>query len=239
VSGHGQDGRFVQLLVDRESGDTNRLWSFKQLRRATCFLGTEGTTDGLFQTIHKRGASKRMTGATVFSKIPQLFFPDRTAQQPTPIGNHRQHRSDSDQSIVAARQVRLCTAPGPIGGIDRQTCSHRIQFHVSRGRLWLSRAAPRAWLAQGQKIAVKNLPTHFGAVEYEIVSDAQHGRIKATVKLPSRKMPNEVWLRLRHPQATPIKSVAVNGQPWARFDREKELVQLDGLQGTVRVLVEY
>ena len=93
--------------------------------------------------------------------------------------------------------------------------------------------------AQGQRIVVKNLPTHFGPVACEIVSDAEHGRIKATVKMPSRKMPNEVWLRLRHPQATPIKRVAVNGQPWARFDREKELVQLDGLQGTPQVQVTY
>jgi hypothetical protein len=106
-------------------------------------------------------------------------------------------------------------------------------------RLWLLRAAPRAWLAQGQRIVVKNLPTHFGPVEYEIVSDAEHGQIKATVKLPSRKMPNEVWLRLRHPQTTAIKTVAVNGKPWSQFDREKELVQLDGLRGKVQVLVEY
>jgi hypothetical protein len=106
-------------------------------------------------------------------------------------------------------------------------------------RLWLLRAAPRAWLAQGQRITVKNLPTHFGLVEYEIVSDAEHGQIKATVKLPPRKMPKEVWLRLRHPQATAIKSVTVNGRPWPQFDPEKELVQLDGLQGTVQVLVAY
>ncbi|KKL04372.1 hypothetical protein LCGC14_2616710, partial [marine sediment metagenome] len=48
-------------------GDTNRLWVFKQFRRAACFLGTQDTTDGLFQTIYKRSASKRMTGAAVLS----------------------------------------------------------------------------------------------------------------------------------------------------------------------------
>jgi hypothetical protein len=106
-------------------------------------------------------------------------------------------------------------------------------------RLWLLRATPRAWLAQGQRIAVKNLPTHFGAVEYEIVSDVEHGQIRATVNMPSRQSPQEVWRRLRHPQARAIKSVVVNGQPWVQFDREKELVKLDGLPGTVRVSVEY
>jgi hypothetical protein len=106
-------------------------------------------------------------------------------------------------------------------------------------RLWLARATPRAWLAQGRRMAVKNLPTYFGAVEYEIVSDADHNQIKATVQMPARRLPKEVWLRLRHPQAKAIKTVVVNGQPWAQFDRDKELVKLDGLPGTVRVLVEY
>jgi hypothetical protein len=76
-------------------------------------------------------------------------------------------------------------------------------------------------------------------VDYEIVSEVEQGQIKATVKMPSRKTPNEVWLRLRHPQATAIKSVIINGQAWTQFDREKELVQLEGLQGTVQLLVEY
>ena len=55
--------------------------------------------------------------------------------------------------------------------------------------LWLARATPRAWLEQGKRIAVKNSPTHFGTVAYEIVSDVDHGKINATVELPSRKAP--------------------------------------------------
>ena len=37
--------------------------------------------------------------------------------------------------------------------------------------LWLALATPRAWLEQGKKISVKSAPTHFGSVDYEIVSD--------------------------------------------------------------------
>ena len=51
--------------------------------------------------------------------------------------------------------------------------------------LWLARATPRTWLAQGQKISVKHAPTHFGNVDYEIVSDVNHGKISANVELPS------------------------------------------------------
>ena len=52
-------------------------------------------------------------------------------------------------------------------------------------------------------------------------------------------MPQAVYLRLRHPQAKAIRTVTVNGQPWTQFDRDKESVNLTGMQGTVRVLVEY
>ncbi len=105
--------------------------------------------------------------------------------------------------------------------------------------LWLARATPRAWLEQGKKIAVKNAPTHFGPVAYEIVSHAERGTIAATVEMPSRNPPDAVLLRLRHPRAAPIKSVTVNGQPWTDFNPAKEMIRLHSLQGTVRVEASY
>ena len=53
--------------------------------------------------------------------------------------------------------------------------------------LWLARATPRAWLEQGKKISVKNAPTHFGDVGYEIVSDADMGRSPPPWRCPSRE----------------------------------------------------
>jgi hypothetical protein len=105
--------------------------------------------------------------------------------------------------------------------------------------LWLARATPRVWLEQGQKISVKNAPTHFGNVAFEITSDVDHGRISATLNLTSRHPANEVWLRLRHPKATPIRGVMVNGQDYPDFDPAREVVKLHGLTGDVRVEVTY
>ncbi|MBE3069838.1 MAG: hypothetical protein IMZ66_06345 [Planctomycetes bacterium] len=107
------------------------------------------------------------------------------------------------------------------------------------GRLWLARATPRAWLAQGKRIAVRNMPTHFGTVACEIVSDADHGRIRATVKMPSRAMPKEVLLRLRHPAAAPIAGVTVNGQAWKDFDPAAEVIRLHDVEGSVSVEATY
>lgn len=105
--------------------------------------------------------------------------------------------------------------------------------------LWLARATPRAWLEQGQKISVKNAPTHFGTVAYEIVSDVDHDQINATVEMPARNPPKSVALRFRHPQAAPIREVEVNGADWKSFDPEKETVELQGLSGTVTVTAKY
>jgi hypothetical protein len=105
--------------------------------------------------------------------------------------------------------------------------------------LWLARGTPRAWLQQGKKIAVRGAPTYFGEVDYEITSDADGGRIAATVKLPSRHAPKAVLLRFRHPKAAPIRSATVNGKEWRDFGAALEVVRLHDLEGTVLVEARY
>jgi hypothetical protein len=121
--------------------------------------------------------------------------------------------------------------------------------------LWLARATPRAWLEQGKKISVKNAPTYFGTVAYEIFSDVDNGKISVTVEMPARKAPKEVVVRLRHPKTAPIKGVTVNGpsapsagsgqagsgeaKPWTEFDKDKETITLKGLTGQVAVTAQY
>jgi hypothetical protein len=105
--------------------------------------------------------------------------------------------------------------------------------------LWLGRATPRAWLEQGKKIRVENAPTHFGPVAYQIVSSVDDGKIKATVSMPSRGGQKAVLLRFRHPRAAPIRHVTVNGQAWRQFDKDKEVIRLERLTGTVTVEAAY
>jgi hypothetical protein len=105
--------------------------------------------------------------------------------------------------------------------------------------LWLAKATPRAWLEQGKKISVKNAPTYFGTLAYEIVSDVDNGKIVATIEMPARNPPASVILRLRHPKAAPLKSVTVNGKPWTAFNKDKETITVKGLTGTVAVTAQY
>lgn len=105
--------------------------------------------------------------------------------------------------------------------------------------LWVARATPRIWLEQGKKITVRNAPTCFGTLAYEIVSDADNGRITATIEIPNRNPIRSVIVRLRHPQAIPIKSVMVNGKPWKWFDPAKETIDLKGLTGKAVIAASY
>jgi hypothetical protein len=105
--------------------------------------------------------------------------------------------------------------------------------------LWVARGTPRSWLEPGKRVAVAHAPTHFGDLAYEIISDADKGSITATLSLPERRPIESVILRLRHPQARPIKGVMVNGRRWTRFDTAKETIRLAGLQGQVVVIATY
>jgi len=105
--------------------------------------------------------------------------------------------------------------------------------------LWLGRAIPRAWLEQGKRVSVQNAPTHFGTVSYEITSDANLGKIAATIEMPSRNPPKSVLLRLRHPQKLVMKSITINGNPWTDFDPVKEAVRLHDVKGTVKLQAVY
>jgi hypothetical protein len=105
--------------------------------------------------------------------------------------------------------------------------------------LWIARGTPRAWLEQGKKLSVINAPTYFGPLAYEIVSDADNGKISATIEVPSRKSPESIILRFRHPKQSPIKSVTVNGKEWKDFDPAKETIRLHEVSGTVRVEASY
>jgi hypothetical protein len=105
--------------------------------------------------------------------------------------------------------------------------------------LWLAKATPRHWLQQGQTISVRNAPSDFGALAYQIVSDADHGKVSATVEIPSRHPARLVLLRLRHPKALPMQSATVNGAPWTDIDPAKELIRLHDVKGTVKVECHY
>ncbi len=103
--------------------------------------------------------------------------------------------------------------------------------------LWIARAAPRDWFADGKRISVRHAPTRFGELSYEIAS---HGdRITASITLPDREAPRTIHLRLRAQGSRRMKSVQVNGKPWKGFSAAAETIDLRGLKGEANVEVTY
>jgi hypothetical protein len=94
------------------------------------------------------------------------------------------------------------------------------------GTLALLQATPRKWLEHGKEIRIERAPTYYGALNLKLTSRADAGEISANIDLAERKRPLTLLLRLRHPQAKPIRAVSVDGEHWTDFDPVKEWVRI-------------
>jgi hypothetical protein len=107
------------------------------------------------------------------------------------------------------------------------------------GDLLLLAAAPRSWLRDGQAIRIAGAPTCWGPVSLAVRSLALSGRIEAEISPPRRSACRAIRLRLRHPEARPLRSVTVDGVPWREFDPAGEWITLPGRSDPCRVVATY
>ncbi|MCK4624140.1 MAG: hypothetical protein KAV00_02430, partial [Phycisphaerae bacterium] len=105
--------------------------------------------------------------------------------------------------------------------------------------LLLLHATPRHWLMDGEEIVVEDAPTCFGEVSVHVRSEIDAGVVSATVKMPRREGLAKTVITLRTPAARKIRKVTVNGEDHPCFDAGTETVDLSGLQGELRIKVEY
>jgi hypothetical protein len=90
--------------------------------------------------------------------------------------------------------------------------------------LWLAAGTPRRWLAPGQKIEVRNMASYFGPVSYQM--EGRKNGVSIRVQLPTRNPYKTAWLVVRTPQAKPLQSVQIAGQPWRDFDARQGRIRL-------------
>jgi hypothetical protein len=67
----------------------------------------------------------------------------------------------------------------------------------------------------------------------------EDGFIVAHVSPPQRSHPQEIQLRLRHPEGKSMLKVEVNGRSWNKFDPQNELIALPVDQGELGVRAYY
>lgn len=105
--------------------------------------------------------------------------------------------------------------------------------------LLLGQAVPREWLEDGKRIHVERAPTYYGPLSFAIESRVAAGEIRVRVDVPTRQPPATLWVRLRHPASSPLRSVTVNGQSWGDFDAAKEWIRIPDPAATQYVLTAH
>ncbi|MBI3986594.1 MAG: hypothetical protein HY343_06725 [Lentisphaerae bacterium] len=78
--------------------------------------------------------------------------------------------------------------------------------------LLLAGACPRAWLAKGQTIEIRDLPTRFGKVSFLLKAESDKPVIRGIMDFAFRTPPASIRLRLRLPGGALPKKVSVNGK---------------------------
>jgi hypothetical protein len=99
-----------------------------------------------------------------------------------------------------------------------------LLVHEEGTELWLAGGVPRRWLAAGEKISLRQMPTTFGPVDLEL--SARDSEIVGQVELPSRNPMSVAWLVLRVPEHKALAAVEIDGQPWPDFDPQKGAIRL-------------
>ena len=103
--------------------------------------------------------------------------------------------------------------------------------------LWLAAGTPRRWLAPGEVVEVRGAPTYFGPVSYHLERNGDG--VDARVTLPNRNPANTAWLVLRVPVGKHLRSVELDGKPWADFARGMERIRLPKQTGEIHIKAHY
>jgi hypothetical protein len=115
-----------------------------------------------------------------------------------------------------------------------------LQAERDEELLWLARAVPRHWLAEGNEIVVRDAPTRWGKIHFRIRSQVDSAsRIVAEIETPGDGWPR-LNLRLHHPHKAQLAEARLNGQPLGQFDAATETVFLPaGLAGRNEVVTSW
>ncbi|MEI6914425.1 MAG: hypothetical protein WCL39_04765, partial [Armatimonadota bacterium] len=108
---------------------------------------------------------------------------------------------------------------------------------VGREKLLLAPAAPRRWFSDGQKIVVHKMASYFGPVSFEIHSSVDSGEIRVHIDAPTRRMPAETSVTLRHPERLTPRKVLVDGKDIGSISGET--VTIPKASGQIEIVAFY
>ncbi|WP_053203293.1 LamG-like jellyroll fold domain-containing protein [Jiangella muralis] len=108
--------------------------------------------------------------------------------------------------------------------------------------LHIAPATPRDWLRDGERFAVRDLPSSFGPIAFEVTSNLDDGSVTARIEPPAveegRASAAEVTVHLRAPAGHRLTQVTVDGAS-VPFDAASESVRLGAVREPVTVEAGY
>lgn len=140
---------------------------------------------------------------------------------------------------------------------DRETYTfwehlHKISPHKTHEEAWflmetrwmlyledgstlrLLNTIPRQWMEDGKTIELNGVQSYFGSLNVKVNSAVKKGYIEATIKCASDRKPQEVTIRLPHPDDK--KAVKVTG---GEYNPDNETVTVKSFNGDAYIRVEY
>lgn len=109
------------------------------------------------------------------------------------------------------------------------------------GIIYLLAGAPRSWLESGKEIELTKGVTTAAKVDFRIKSQLDESKISVDLKFSEMRSAELKSLRVRipHPSRQPMKSVSVNGKPWAGFNPKEEIVEVMPANGHTEIVATY
>jgi hypothetical protein len=100
-----------------------------------------------------------------------------------------------------------------------------------RDALWLCKAVPRRWFAPGQRFSVRNAPTRWGPVSFQV--HAQDESVEIEI-IPPPKPVETIMLRARRPDGALPREILVEGAV-AELHSEREAIAISQPTGPVKL----
>jgi hypothetical protein len=109
----------------------------------------------------------------------------------------------------------------------------------SGDQLYLNSGAPGNWFLPGQTIEVNHAATFFGEVGFRVDSHPEWQVVDASIDMPQRHPPREVFFRVRHPAGKQIARVELNGRAWSHFNPARCMISLPATEKHIGLKVYF
>jgi len=185
-----------------------------------CMRAYGATTLGVVANVERPHPDGRdILGFISYGYAQALLRLDRIEEYILFLYAHRYH--DHSRGSWTAGEVSGITGDGALFCIPaQQTIPLLVRWMLvfedpDDDRLYFGRALPRDWIATGRPIGIRDAPTRWGRVDFQLALRG-NAQLVATITLPDQgELPKELQVSFRVPSDKTLSDLTVNGGPVA------------------------